>query len=111
MSYDIQLDMADLEALASDLAAVIDEFEEAKSNASEAAEATGHSDLADKVNGFANKWSITRGKMIEDIKALQQTIQMITENFQTADEDMARALEESAQDPPPARDYRSPQAV
>lgn len=111
MSYDIQLDMADLEALASDLAAVIDEFESAKANAAEAAEATGHSELSGKVKGFANKWSITRGKMIEDIKALQQTIQMITENFQTADEDMARALEEQAQDPPPASDYRSPQVV
>lgn len=111
MSYDIQLDMADLEALASDLASVVDEFEKAKSNASEAAAATGSSPLADKVNGFANKWSITRGKMIDDVKSLQQMIQAITENFQQADADMARALEEAAQDPPPASDYRSPQAV
>jgi len=111
VSYDIQLDMDDLTALASDLASVIDEFEKAKSNAGEAADATGSRELADKVKGFANSWSIRRGKMIEDIKVLQQTIQMIAENFQAADEDMARALEEAAEDPPPARDYRSPQVV
>ncbi len=111
MSYDIKLDMDDLTALASDLAAVIDEFEKANSNADSTAEATGSRALADKVRGFASSWDIRRGKMIDDIKVLQQTIQMIAENFQAADEDMARALEEAAEDPPPARDYRSPQAV
>lgn len=111
MSYDIQLDMDDLNALATDLAAVIDEFESADTNAGVAADATGASRLADKVRGFSTSWDIRRGKMIDDIKVLQQTIQMITENFEAADEDMARALEEAAEDPPPASDYRSPQAV
>lgn len=111
MSYDIQLDMGELETLASDLATVIDEFERANDNADDTAEATGSRELKDKVNGFASSWDIRRGKMIEDIKALQQTIQMITENFVAADEDMARALEEAAEDPPPARDYQSPLAV
>jgi len=111
VSYDIQLDMDDLHALASDLATVIDEFESANGNADAAAEATGSRELKDKVSGFASSWEIRRGKMIDDIKSLQQTIQMIAENFEAADADMAKALEESAEDPPAPSDYRSPQAV
>ena len=111
MSYDIQLDMADLTALASDLATVIDEFEKANGNASEVAEATGSSSLQGKVEEFAKAWDLRRDNMIENIKVLQQTISMITENFTEVDEELARALEEAAEEPPSADSYQSPQAV
>lgn len=99
MSYDIKLDMDDLKALASDLRIVIEEFENANDNADDTADATGERELAGKVRGFASKWKIRRGKMIETIETLQQTIQTITETFEEADQDMARALEEAAEDP------------
>lgn len=105
MSYDIELDMAALDALAKDLVTVIDEFENASSNAKTVAEATGASDLKDRVLGFESSWDIRRGKMVEDVKVLQQTIQMISESFTEADTELAKALEEAASDPPPASDY------
>jgi len=111
MSYDIQLDMADLTALASDLAAVIDEFETANDNAKEVAHATGSTSLEGKVEDFATAWNLRRENMIDNIKVLQQTIAMITENFTEVDEELARALEESAENPPAADDYESPQVV
>lgn len=111
MSYDIQLDMADLTALADDLATVIDEFERAKANAGEAARATGHKELRRKVEEFATAWDLRREVMLENIKVLQQTIAQIAETFSEVDAELAKALEESAQDPPSARDYQSPKAV
>jgi len=111
VSYDIQLDMDDLTALASDLARVIDEFEKANGTARGVAEATGSSALRDKVEGFATAWDLRRDKMIDNIKVLQQTIQQITDTFTEADEELARALEEAAEDPPPASSYESPRVV
>ena len=99
MSYDIQLDMEKLRALASDLALVLEEFDNANGHADAAAEATGHDKLAGKVRDFAGSWNIRRGKMIEDITNLQSVIQMVAENFEEADAELARALDEAAEDP------------
>lgn len=104
MSYDIQLDMSALSELAHDLASVIDEFEKANDNARGTADATGSRELADRVRDFAQGWNIRRGKMIEDITTLQETIAAIVATFTEADEDMARALEEAVENPTPAAD-------
>ena len=110
MSYDIQLDMDDLTALASDLATVIDEFEKANGNAKGVAEATGSSRLQDKVVDFSEKWDIRREKMLENVKVLQQTISQVIEGFTEVDTELAKALAETAENPPPANDYKSPHA-
>lgn len=111
MSQDIELDTNALEALASDLASVIAEFENAKSNADETATATGADDLADRVRHFAGSWRIRRGKMVDDVKSLQQIIAQIAETMTQVDVDLAKALEEGAENPPPARDYGRERAV
>lgn len=108
---DIELDLEGLRSLSRNLVTVIEEFENANGNADAVAEATGSRELRGKVEGFSSSWDIRRGKMIDDIKVLQQTVQMVADEFETADKDMATALEDAASDPPPAHDYRSPQAV
>ena len=93
---DLILDMTELTQLAEDLKAITDELEDADSNASEAAEATGHDELSSRVNDFADKWRIKREDMLADVSTLSGMINTIVENFGQVDRDLARALEASA---------------
>ncbi|NLF05319.1 MAG: hypothetical protein GX593_10025 [Actinomycetales bacterium] len=111
MTYDIKLDLAELDALASDLGTIIDEFEEAGSHADEAAESTGSRVLADKVRSFESSWDIRRGKMVEDIKSLQQNITTIAETFVDADADLATSLEDAGSNEPTPVGPGLPKAV
>lgn len=93
---DLVLDMNQLTQLAEDLKAITEELQDADSNASEAADATGHDDLRNKVNDFADKWRIKREDMLKDVSNLSGMITTIVENFGQVDNDLAKALEGSA---------------
>lgn len=93
---DLVLDMNQLKQLADDLKAITKELEDADSNASSAAEATGHDELRDRVNDFADKWRVKRGDMLKDVSNLSGMISTIVENFGQVDKDLAKALEGAA---------------
>lgn len=93
---DLVLDMNQLTQLAEDLKTITSELEDADSNASEAAEATGHDELRGRVNDFADKWRIKREEMLADVSTLSGMINTIVENFGQVDRDLAKALEGSA---------------
>jgi uncharacterized coiled-coil DUF342 family protein len=93
---DLVLNMDDLTALAEDLKTIKEELADADANASDAADATGHDDLRDKVNDFADKWRIKREEMLADVTTLSDMINQIVENFGQVDRDLAKALEDSA---------------
>jgi uncharacterized phage infection (PIP) family protein YhgE len=93
---DLVLDMNQLTQLAEDLKNITKELEDADSNASAAAEATGHDELRDRVNDFADKWRVKRGDMLKDVSNLSGMITTIVENFGQIDAGLAKALEGSA---------------
>lgn len=95
--YDLSIDMEELRTLAEDLKAIKEEFEGADDHAEDAANATGHDDLRDKVNDFADKWRIKREEMTGNVVKLQGIIQQIVDTFTQVDSELAKALEESAE--------------
>jgi hypothetical protein len=94
--YDLSLNMAQLTALRDDLKKITSELENADGNAQAAANATGHDDLRDRVNEFADKWEIKRGEMLENVKKLSGIITSIVDAFTEVDAGLGRALEDAA---------------
>jgi hypothetical protein len=95
--YDLSVDMEELRTLAEDLKTIKDEFEGADDHAEDAADATGHDDLRDKVNDFADKWRVKREEMTGNVVKLQGVIQQIVDTFTQVDSELAKALEEGAE--------------
>jgi uncharacterized protein YukE len=85
-----------LRDLAKDLKTIADEFKDADGNSDDAAQATGHDELAGKVRDFADKWRIKRQDMTENVVKLQGIIQQIVDTFGKVDADLAKALERAA---------------
>ncbi|MCA5895071.1 hypothetical protein LEP48_17210 [Isoptericola sp. NEAU-Y5] len=95
--YDLSINMEELRTLAEDLKTIKDEFEGADDRAEDAADATGHDDLRDKVNDFADKWRIKREEMTGNVVKLQGIIQQVVDTFTEIDAELAKALEEGAE--------------
>ncbi len=95
--YDLSIDMESLRTLATDLASIVDELENADGNAEDAAQATGHDELRERVNDFADKWRIKREEMIGDVKKLSEIMTQIVDTFTEVDTELAKALEDSAE--------------
>ncbi|GAA1715869.1 hypothetical protein GCM10009809_10010 [Isoptericola hypogeus] len=95
--YDLSIDMDELRTLAEDLKTIKEEFEGADDHAEDAANATGHDGLRDKVNDFADKWRIKREEMTENVVKLQGIVQQISDTFTQVDTELAKALEDAAE--------------
>lgn len=96
--YDLSIDMDALRELANDLKTIADEFKNADDNSEDAADATGDHDLRSKVQDFADKWRIKREEMTDDVVKLQGVIQQIVDTFTQVDDQLAKALEQKAED-------------
>jgi|SRR5690606_4793118 len=94
--YDLSIDMDQLRMLSEDLKAITSELENADGNAQDAADATGHDELRDRVNDFADKWEIKRAEMLENVKKLSGIITSISDAFSEVDTGLAKALEDAA---------------
>ena len=94
--YDLSIDMDQLTALKDDLKAITSELENADGNAQAAADSTGHDELRDRVNEFADKWEIKRGEMLENVKKLSDIITQIVDTFKEIDSGLGKALEDAA---------------
>ncbi|MFC8731949.1 hypothetical protein ACFT5B_05770 [Luteimicrobium sp. NPDC057192] len=95
--YDLQLDMGALRQLAEDLKKVEAEFKDADDRSEDAADATGHDGLRGEVQDFADKWTVKREKMLENVTKLQGIIQQIVDTFTQVDSELAKALEQKAE--------------
>jgi len=95
--YDLSIDMEALKVLAKDLKTIADEFQNADDNSEHAADATGHDELRDKVNDFADKWRIKREEMTGNVVKLQGIIQQVVDTFTQVDTELAKALEDGAE--------------
>ena len=100
---DLKINMDQLRGLASDLKAIADEFKDADNNSEDAASATGDDELRDKVQDFADKWRVKRDEMGGNVTKLQGIIQQVVDTFTQVDDDLAKALEQKAED---ATDYK-----
>jgi len=94
--YDLSIDMDQLTTLRDDLKSITSELENADGNAQAAADATGHDELRDRVNEFADKWEIKRGEMLENVKKLSGIITSIVDTFKEIDQGLGKALEDAA---------------
>lgn len=98
--HDLSIDMGALEQLATDLTTIVDEFNGADSNSEQAGSATGHHELGEVVEDFADKWRVKREEMTGNVQSLQEIVQQIVDTFSEVDGELARALEEKAQQVP-----------
>jgi len=94
---DLQLDLALLEQLKTDLDAIVKEFKGADDFSDDTADATGHDELAGHVRDFAHKWNDKRKKMTEAVENLSSSVASITDGFTQVDDGLAKALEEGAE--------------
>lgn len=95
--YDLSIDMGTLSQLAGDLTTIVSELENADDNAGDAAEATGHDELRQRVDDFADKWRIKREEMLGDVKTLSDILNQIVDTFTEVDTELGRALEDSVE--------------
>ena len=95
--YDLSIDMGTLSQLAGDLTTIVSELENADDNAGDAAEATGHDELRERVDDFADKWKIKREEMLGDVKTLSDILNQIVDTFTEVDTELGRALEDSVE--------------
>jgi len=71
---------------------VADEFAYANANSDDAADAIGHSGLAEAVRSFAHNWDDRRAKMVEKIATLAESAKGVGEAFEALDQEFAVAL-------------------
>jgi uncharacterized protein YukE len=109
--YDLSIDMEELRTLAEDLKTIKDEFEGADDNSEAAADATGHDELRDKVQDFADKWRIKREEMTENVVKLQGIVQQIVDTFTEVDTELAKALEDKAGEAKESSEYKGYRSV
>jgi len=92
MVAQLRLDTPLLREAGVQLRVVATEFEHANTNSDDAADAVGHSGLADAVRSFAHNWDDRRAKMLENIMKLADEATGVAEAFESLDREFAAAL-------------------
>jgi len=95
----IKLSYADLTALADNLKVVLDEFQNAKINAHDAAGLVGDGRLAACVEDFTARWLATLDELAGSLTSLQDTVATVVASFSDADRQLQCSLGEAS--PPP----------
>jgi len=88
----VKMSFSEVRALARNLNAIHDEFENAGSTAAGAAELTGDEGLSQAVTNFADRWRINRESMLENLVNLQQMVEAIVDTFTDVDCSLDDAL-------------------
>jgi hypothetical protein len=89
---DLKIDTWKLRECGASLQFVAQEFSSAEAIAENYAETIGHPGLADKVNDFADNWSVTREEMLGSIQKLAEAATQAGEIFEEIDIELAAAL-------------------
>ena len=89
---DLVLDTGRLREAGAALRIVATEFEHANARSDQAADATGHDGLADRVREFAYNWDDRRAKMLAGIAGLAAVATGAAEQFEEIDSVLAAAL-------------------
>ncbi|MPZ66623.1 MAG: hypothetical protein GEU83_14300 [Pseudonocardiaceae bacterium] len=92
MPGELRVDTALLREAGAGLRFVATEFQHANARSDDAADATGHPELAEAVRSFAHSWDDRRAKMVENIAALAKSATGIGEAFEELDREFAASL-------------------
>ncbi|MCU1423422.1 MAG: hypothetical protein JWN36_3073 [Microbacteriaceae bacterium] len=89
---DLLVDIRTLQNAETNLAAILDEFKNANEFSDNVADACGNDHLGDKVHDFAHNWNIHRGRMLDAISALHDSVKKIYDSFDETDRKLAAAI-------------------
>lgn len=90
---DVQIDYTAIQHSRSQVDSAISTLQQAGAMSADLAALVGHDGLASKVNEFADDWDINRGRMIEELSAISDTLQAIVDTFSDFDQRAADELE------------------
>ena len=90
---DLRIDTQVLREGGSALRVVATEFQHANTRSDDAAAATGHPALADRVREFAHNWDDRRAKMLSNIAYLAEAASKVGEQFEELEDDFVRSLQ------------------
>lgn len=93
---DIQLDFESLRTAKSRVTTALSTFESAGTVGSETAALTGEYRLEGKVRDFADNWDYNRGKLIEKLEFLHDSLDAVIDTMTEVDGELARQAEEAA---------------
>jgi hypothetical protein len=89
---DLDIDIDVLRETGTALRVVATEFEHANDRSDDAADATGHDGLADRVREFAHNWDDRRAKMLENIAFLAEAGVGIGDTFADIESELVGCL-------------------
>lgn len=89
---DLEINGEDLNAAISQSNSVITHFTDADTRAERASQNVGVQALANKVNDFADAWDIRRGKTVENLTFVRDSLTAIRDTFEDIDGNLARDL-------------------
>ncbi|PWB95977.1 hypothetical protein [Homoserinimonas hongtaonis] len=88
---DIQIDYGAIEHSRSEIDSAVSTLRQAGSLGSDIAGLVGHSGLASQVQDFADGWDINRGRLVDELTAISDSLQAIVDAFTDLDQQMANA--------------------
>lgn len=88
---DIRIDYGALEGSRAEVEFVISTLGRAGTMGADIAGLVGYGHLAAKVESFADGWDINRGRLIEELAAISDSLQAIVDAFTDLDRQMAEA--------------------
>ncbi|MCL1869455.1 MAG: hypothetical protein FWF90_03455 [Promicromonosporaceae bacterium] len=90
------VDVGLVSGTASDLNAIVAEFDTADTYADAVADAVGVDELADAVRSFAHGWKVKRGKLHDSIANLAELTSAVATELAKADKDLADSVKGKA---------------
>jgi len=82
-----------LDELQSGLKSIVNQLNDSTNFSDDIGGLVGHSGLAGTVGDFASKWSVHRGKMIDGVTGVHDSVAMINTTFGETDSQLASAVE------------------
>ncbi|MFO7244231.1 MAG: hypothetical protein DIU73_005050 [Actinomycetes bacterium] len=89
---DLDIDKADLDALARTLNATLQAFQSSRDVSLSLRDAVGHPRLANRVDDFSSAWRIKRGKIEKRMVELFDSVQAIQQTFDAMDRELSQQL-------------------
>jgi hypothetical protein len=88
---DIRIDYGALELSRSEVDSAVSNLNSSGSMGADIAGLVGYPHLASKVETFADGWDINRGRLVEELSAISDSLQAIVDAFTDLDRQMADA--------------------
>lgn len=90
---DIRLDYGALADSRAQVDAVISTLQRAGTMGADIAALVGHDGLASSVDSFADGWDINRGRLVDELAAISDSLQAVVDAFTDLDRQMSAATE------------------